>query len=330
MKRFQRGVLVVGMLTFLAGAQAWAQEQEEAGAKAGEKSAMQGQQQEEAAQEQWTHKATDILGKTVMSKQGEKLGEIENFAIEEGGRIKYVILSSGGLLGIGEEKHTIPWSAFRAGEEENTLVANVTEQDIEKYTEAQDYRRVAGTSAATQPEEQAKEKEKTEEMAEEQKAADQQAQKEMKKKDHQSAGKAEETKAQMVAVAVEKAKDWMGKKVVGKDQQDLGTIANLFISQQGDVTYVIVEDGSNRMHPVPIDMVRRSKDKDRLQAAFDRKAFEQSPAFAAGDLPMLAGEVEQQIRGYYDKTGQKTGPESKQSEQKEGTKKQQEEQQKKQ
>jgi sporulation protein YlmC with PRC-barrel domain len=54
-------------------------------------------------------KASDLIGMTVKNYQGEKLGKVENLAVDlECGRIVQVILSTGGFIGIGDTLTAVP------------------------------------------------------------------------------------------------------------------------------------------------------------------------------------------------------------------------------
>jgi hyperosmotically inducible periplasmic protein len=60
-----------------------------------------------------TAKASDIIGMTVKNYQHEKLGNVENLAVDvESGRIVQVIISSGGLIGMGETLTPVPPGAL--------------------------------------------------------------------------------------------------------------------------------------------------------------------------------------------------------------------------
>src|SRR5665213_4602089 len=60
-----------------------------------------------------TAKASDIIGMTVKNNQDEKLGKVENLAVDvESGRIVQVIISSGGFLGMGETLTPVPPGAL--------------------------------------------------------------------------------------------------------------------------------------------------------------------------------------------------------------------------
>ena len=57
--------------------------------------------------------AEDIRGKAVLDRDGDKLGVVDKLIFDERtGHIAYVILSSGGFLGLGQSYHPIPWSVF--------------------------------------------------------------------------------------------------------------------------------------------------------------------------------------------------------------------------
>ena len=58
-------------------------------------------------------KASDVIGKTVLNNQGEKLGKVEDLALDlESGRIVQVVLSIGGFVGIGDSLTAVPPQAL--------------------------------------------------------------------------------------------------------------------------------------------------------------------------------------------------------------------------
>ena len=57
--------------------------------------------------------ASSFEGETVVNLQGETLGEVEEIMLDvRSGRIAYVVLAVGGLLGIGEKYFAVPWQAL--------------------------------------------------------------------------------------------------------------------------------------------------------------------------------------------------------------------------
>ena len=93
-------------------------------------------------------KGSDLLGKDVRNAKGEKLGSVENLAVNKDGQIAYVIVSRGELLGMGGESIPIPWNmvSFRIPAEGQkaegakyemksanaVLVVNLSKKDLEK------------------------------------------------------------------------------------------------------------------------------------------------------------------------------------------------------
>lgn len=58
-------------------------------------------------------KASDLIGMTVKNYQNEKLGKVEDLAVDvESGRVIQVIVSTGGFIGFGDTLSAVPPSAF--------------------------------------------------------------------------------------------------------------------------------------------------------------------------------------------------------------------------
>ncbi|MEO7598853.1 MAG: PRC-barrel domain-containing protein [Opitutus sp.] len=69
-----------------------------------------------AAQDKMGQHADDIIGQDVRSSTGEDLGEVQDLLVDTNeGRIAYALISTGGILGIGDTVHVLPFSAFSSG-----------------------------------------------------------------------------------------------------------------------------------------------------------------------------------------------------------------------
>lgn len=74
----------------------------------------------------------DITGTEVRNLQDEQLGTVEDVVLDsEQGGIHYVIISSGGVLGIGEDMVALPWQSLRTTPGLNTLVLNASGEAVE-------------------------------------------------------------------------------------------------------------------------------------------------------------------------------------------------------
>lgn len=76
-------------------------------------------------------KSAEVLGVSVENSQNEKLGKIEELVIDKlNGNIKYVVLSFGGILGLGEKLFAIPWRILRYNDDRDCFVINVSKDKL--------------------------------------------------------------------------------------------------------------------------------------------------------------------------------------------------------
>lgn len=63
-----------------------------------------------------------LLNAEIKNRQGEALGEIEDLVLDAQGQIKYVVISHGGFLDIGDKVVAVPWDPSRISIGENEYV----------------------------------------------------------------------------------------------------------------------------------------------------------------------------------------------------------------
>lgn len=69
--------------------------------------------------------ADSFEGEDVVDRNGDKVGEISEIMIDvPSGRIAYAVLSVGGILGMGDRLHAIPWSALTLDAENKCFIIN--------------------------------------------------------------------------------------------------------------------------------------------------------------------------------------------------------------
>lgn len=77
------------------------------------------------------HKASELIGMDVQDVSNKKIGDIQNLGIDlEWGRVTYVILGAGGLLGAGEELYALPPNAFTLASDNKSLVSNLDKERL--------------------------------------------------------------------------------------------------------------------------------------------------------------------------------------------------------
>ena len=72
-----------------------------------------------------------VDGTTVYGADNEKIGKVDKLLIDKrGGNVTDVIISAGGFLGIGDEKHSIPWSKLDYDTERGGYRIDVTKEQL--------------------------------------------------------------------------------------------------------------------------------------------------------------------------------------------------------
>jgi hyperosmotically inducible protein len=81
-------------------------------------------------------KASDVIGMTVKNLQGEKLGTVEDLALDvESGRIVQVILSTGGFIGVGDRLSAVPPGALHHDVTNNVLHLDANKEKLKSAPE---------------------------------------------------------------------------------------------------------------------------------------------------------------------------------------------------
>lgn len=100
---------------------------------AGEKTTGQQSQQMSQQSQQMSQRqsAEEILGMSVVSRDGENLGEIQDIKIDtKNGRISYLTVQKGGVMGIGgEEGIAVPLEAFQFTQDNARLTVDKNKLD---------------------------------------------------------------------------------------------------------------------------------------------------------------------------------------------------------
>ena len=77
--------------------------------------------------------AHDLIGQDVDSKDNQSLGEIQDLVVDTAAnRVDYALISTGGVLGIGDTVRAVPFAAFRSGAvSDGALTLDVTKAKFE-------------------------------------------------------------------------------------------------------------------------------------------------------------------------------------------------------
>ena len=77
------------------------------------------------------NKASKLIGMKVKNRQDEDLGKISELVVDyQSGKIAYAVLSSGGILGLGNKMVAVPFQAFTLKPGEKALVLDLNKQQL--------------------------------------------------------------------------------------------------------------------------------------------------------------------------------------------------------
>lgn len=68
-----------------------------------------------------------LTGMDVRNREGKTIGEVSASQLDEKGNVRFLVVSTGGILGTGEKERVVPYSAFKPAEGANALILTVDE-----------------------------------------------------------------------------------------------------------------------------------------------------------------------------------------------------------
>lgn len=76
-------------------------------------------------------KADEVIGRKVINTTNENLGKIEEVLIDKtSGKIRLVILSFGGFLGMGDKLFAFPWNSISYDADKAAFILNVSKEKL--------------------------------------------------------------------------------------------------------------------------------------------------------------------------------------------------------
>lgn len=73
-----------------------------------------------------------LLDKEIRNKQNETLGEIEDVVLDASGRVRYIALSHGGFLNIGDKLVAVPWDALQPTAQNDYYLLDINKERLSK------------------------------------------------------------------------------------------------------------------------------------------------------------------------------------------------------
>jgi sporulation protein YlmC with PRC-barrel domain len=76
-------------------------------------------------------RAKTVIGTKVRDPSGESIGKVEDIILDKlSNNIMFAVVGFGGVLGMGEKYHPVPWSVLDYDTQENAYVINMTKDQL--------------------------------------------------------------------------------------------------------------------------------------------------------------------------------------------------------
>ncbi len=75
-------------------------------------------------------RVSNLMDKEVQGQNQKKLGKVSDLIVNGQGQVEYLIISSGGIAGLGENHTPIPWDSVQQSGQEDALVVNIDENQL--------------------------------------------------------------------------------------------------------------------------------------------------------------------------------------------------------
>lgn len=76
-------------------------------------------------------KTSEVIGVAVINAKKESLGTVYEIVLDKrNGNARYVVLSFGGFLGLGDKLFALPWNAISYDQKEESFILNVDKEKL--------------------------------------------------------------------------------------------------------------------------------------------------------------------------------------------------------
>jgi sporulation protein YlmC with PRC-barrel domain len=81
------------------------------------------------------YRATKLLGADIYNKEGDKIGQVDDFIIGSDNNVSFAVISVGGFLGIGNRLVAVPANLFTSNKKGQIVFPNGKKDDLEALPE---------------------------------------------------------------------------------------------------------------------------------------------------------------------------------------------------
>ncbi len=248
-------------------------------------------------------KASDLIGMTVKNYQDEKLGKVEDLAVDvESGRIVQVILSTGGFIGIGDMLTSVPPGALHHDVANKVLHLDSTKEKLKgapkfetaKWAENSNQDNLSRVYRYYGEDSSLNFINKGEDVATGNKNSDSARNPDRAWGKDRMPGTSRTMIPESRLAHVQKASKLMGCQVQNMQDEKLGKVENLLVDMAaGRVVAVVISSGGflgmgDELSAVPPTALRFASDRETLKLDATKEMLSSSPRFKANEWPDFA------------------------------------------
>ncbi|RJP17812.1 MAG: PRC-barrel domain containing protein [Candidatus Abyssobacteria bacterium SURF_5] len=241
-------------------------------------------------------RGSELLDKPVLTKEGERVGQLQNIIIGANGEAKYALIASGGFLGFGSELIAVPWSMIAPSTEEDALTLSASAEKLrnapsfDEQSYGPEWEREIHTYYGTDEgmEYKSRDFEKTGKME--------------KGRFGEDAGMKGSASFEGAEYGIFKSGDLMKKTVLDQQGREVGTVHDFVISKDGKIKYLILSfaDERGEFVAVPWQVVKVGPEKDMLSLNVTHQKLMNAPRFVEADWQNLDDPAwNRRIHSYY-------------------------------
>jgi sporulation protein YlmC with PRC-barrel domain len=76
-------------------------------------------------------RANKVIGTAVKDSQGDNIGKVEDIVLDKtSNNIMFAVVGFGGILGMGEKFHSVPWTVLNYDEKDHCYAVNMTKDQL--------------------------------------------------------------------------------------------------------------------------------------------------------------------------------------------------------
>jgi sporulation protein YlmC with PRC-barrel domain len=244
-----------------------------------------------------TQRLSKYIGKNIYNQENKKIGDVKDVVLDgNANHVSYVVVSYGGIMGIGDKLFAVPWKAFEMkGTDPDKLYLNIPDDTLKNAPGFDDKTWPDMADAKFREQVDAfyhTNRAKKEGMAEDRRM--------------DAAPDKEGPKDRKGLVWVRRASKVIGADVHNKADKDVGDIKDLVVdSRNGRILYAVLSYGGimgvgDKLFAVPIEAFGTKPDDNKFVLDVTQDQLKNAPGFDDKNWPdMASAEFRDSIHGFY-------------------------------